>query len=154
MLMPEKKDVIIKFLREWAIGYVKHRDMIAKNIVDIKEEQDKVIVKFKDKEQVFLIRPIVNDSVIQEINKDKNTGIIMLNSKENLNFLINRWNKLVKFEKLALFFINPFSELEKKWLISPYVHNKVCDKDSLKLGLKTMFETVESITEGELMEKI
>jgi len=38
-----EKDVIVKFIREWAVSYVKHRDMIAKNIVDIKEEQDKVI---------------------------------------------------------------------------------------------------------------
>lgn len=149
-----EKDVIVKFLREWTVSYVKHRDMIAKNIVNIKEEQDRVVVKFKDKEQVFLIRPIVNDSLVEEIEKDKNIGIVMLNSKENLDFLIKKWSKLIKFEKLTLFFINPFSELEKKWFISPYIHNKICDKDSLNLGLKTMFETVESITEKELMERI
>ena len=149
-----EKDVIVKFLREWAVSYVKHRDILAKNIVDIKEEQDKVIVRFKDKEQVFLIRPIVNDSVTKEINKEKNICVVMLNSKENFNFLINKWNKLIKFEKLTLFFVNPFSEPDKKWFISPYMHNKICDEDSLKLGLKTMFETVETITEKELMKKI
>ena len=78
----------------------------------------------------------------------------MLNSKENLDFLMNKWNKLIKFDKLTIFFVNPFSELEKKWFISPYVHNKICDKDSLKLGLKTMFETVESITEKEIIKNI
>ena len=149
--MAEKE--VINVLKEWAVSYVKHRDMITKNIVNIKEEQDKVIVKFKDKEKVFLIMPIVNDSVIEKINKDKNTGIIILNSKENLDFLIKKWSKLIKFEKLTIFFINPFSEPEKKWFISPYVHNKICDKDSLKLGLKTMFETVETITEKEILKK-
>lgn len=152
--MPEKKEVIIKFLREWTVSYVKHRDIIAKNITNIKEEQDRVVVKLKDKEQVFLIKPTVDDSFIQEINKDKNIGIVMLNSKENLDFLIKNWSKLIKFEKLAIFFINPFSEPDKKWFISPYVHNKICDKDSLKLGLKTMFETVEAITEKEIMKRI
>ena len=152
--MTEKKEVIVKFLREWAVSYVNHRDMLTKNIINIKEEQDKVIVKFKDKEQIFLIRPTADDSVIQGINKDKNIGIIMLNSKENLDFLMNKWNKLIKFDKLTIFFVNPFSELEKKWFISPYVHNKICDKDSLKLGLKTMFETVESITEKEIIKNI
>jgi len=152
--MPEKKDVIVKFIREWTISYVKHRDMLVKSIVNIKEELDRVIVKFKDKEQVFLIRPTADDSVIQEINKDKNIGIVMLNSRENLDFLIKNWRKLIKFEKLTLFFINPFSEPDKKWLISPYIHNKICDKDSLKLGLKTMFETVEPITEKKIMKKI
>ncbi len=152
--MAEKKDVIVKFLREWAVGYVKHRDILTKNIVDIKEEQDMVIVKFRDKEQIFLIRPTADDPVTEEINKEKNICVVMLNSKENFNFLINKWNKLIKFEKLTLFFVNPFSEPDKKWFISPYVHNKICDKDSLNLGLKTMFETVESITEKELMKKI
>jgi len=152
--MAEKKDVIVKFLREWAVGYVKHRDILTKNIVDIKEEQDMVIVKFRDKEQIFLIRPTADDPVTEEINKEKNICVVMLNSKENFNFLINKWNKLIKFEKLTLFFVNPFSDPDKKWFISPYVHNKICDKDSLNLGLKTMFETVESITEKELMKKI
>ena len=149
-----EKDVIVKFLREWTISYVKHRDMLAKNIVNIKEAQDRVIIKLKDKKQIFLIRPIADDSLIEEINKDKNIGIVMLNSKENLDFLIKNWSKLIKFEKLTLFFVNPLSVLEKKWFISPYIHNKICDEDSLNLGLKTMFETVESIKEKELMKKI
>jgi len=149
-----EKDVIVKFIREWAVSYAKHKDILTKNITNIKEEQDRVIVELKDKEQVFLIRPTADDSVIQEINKDKNIGIVMLNSKENLDFLIKNWNKFIKFEKLTLFFINPFSELDTKWFISPYVHNRICDKDSLKLGLKTMFETVESTTEKDIIKKI
>ena len=149
-----EKDVIVKFLREWAVGYVKHRDILTKNIIYIKEELDRVIVKFKDKEQIFLIRPTADNSLIQEINKDKNINIVMLNSKENLDFLIKNWSKLIKFEKLTIFFINPFSGLDTKWFISPYVHDRICDKDSLKFGLKTMFETVEAITEKEILEKI
>ncbi len=149
-----EKDVIIKFVKEWAIGYVKHRDILTKNIIDIKEEPDRVIVKFKDKEQVFLIRPTADDSFIQEISRDKDIGIVMINSKENLDLLIKSWSKLIKFEKLTLFFINPFSELDIKWFISPYVHDKICDNDSLKIGLKTMFETVEPITEKEILKKI
>ena len=149
-----EKDVIVKFLREWAVGYVKHRDILTKNIIYIKEELDRVIVKFKDKEQIFLIRPTADNSLIQEINKDKNINIVMLNSKENLDFLIKNWSKLIKFEKLTIFFINPFSGLDTKWFISPYVHDRICDKDSLKLGLKTMFETVESITEKDITKNI
>jgi len=152
--MTEKKEEIIRFLREWAVSYVKHRDMIAKNIVDIKEEQDRIVIEFKDKEQIFLIRPIADDSIIQKINKDKNICVVMLNSKENLDFLMNKWNKLIKFDKLTIFFVNPFSELEKKWFISPYVHNKICNENSLKLGLKTMFETVEKITEKKIIKNI
>ena len=149
-----EKDVIVKFIREWTVGYVKHRDILTKNIIDIKEEPDRVIVKFKDKEQVFLIRPTVDDSLVEEIKKDENISIVVLNSKENLNFLIKNWSKLIKFEKITIFFINPFSELDTKWFISPYVHNRICDKDSLKLGLKTMFETVESTTEKDIIKKI
>jgi len=149
-----EKDVIVKFLREWAVGYVRHKDILTRNITNIKEERDKVIVELKDKEQVFLVRPTADDSIIKGVNKDKNINIVMLNSGENLDFLIKNWSKLIKFEKLTLFFINPFSELDTKWFICPYVHDRICDKDSLKLGLKTMFETVEKTNEKEIIKKI
>ncbi len=149
--MAEKE--VVNVLKEWAVNYLKHRDIILKTIVSINEEADKIIVEFRDKEQVFLVIPNLDKSLIEDI-KNKNLSIISLNSKENLNFLTDNWKKLVKFENLKFFFVNPFSEPDKKWFISPYVHNKICDENSLKLGLKTMFETVESITEEEIMKKI
>jgi len=149
--MAEKE--VINVLKEWTVNYLKHRDIILKTIIKINEESDKLVVKFKDKVQVFLLIPSLDDSLINEIN-NKQINVIVLNSKENLNFLINKWKKLVKFENLKFFFVNPFSELEKKWFISPYVHNKICDDDSLKQGLKTMFETVESTKEKDIIKKI
>ena len=127
--------------------------MVLKTIVNINEEADKIVVEFKEKEQIFLVRPSLDNSSIDEID-DKNISIVTLNSKNNFKFLIENWNKLIKFEKLILFFVNPFSEPDKKWFISPYMHNKICDKDSFKLGLKTMFGTVETITEKEIIKKI
>ena len=148
--MAEKE--VVNVLKEWAVNYLKHRDIILKTIVSINEEADKIIVEFRDKEQVFLVIPNLDKSLIEDI-KNKNLSIISLNSKENLNFLTDNWKKLVKFENLKFFFVNPFSEPDKKWFISPYVHNKICDENSLKLGLKTMFDTVETITEKEILKK-
>ena len=47
------------FLKNWTIEYVKHRDIIAKNITKIDDSKDDVIlVKFKDKkEKIYVIVP-------------------------------------------------------------------------------------------------
>jgi hypothetical protein len=143
---------VVNVLKEWTVKYLKHRDIMLRTIVKIDEKPESLAVEFKDKDQFFLIRTVLDEDVINEIN-DKQISIITLNSKENFDFLIDKWKKLVKFQDLTLFFVNPFSELEEKWFISPYVHNKICDDDSLKQGLKSMFDTVEETNENEVIKR-
>ena len=65
-----------------------------------------------------------------------------------------RWKKLSQLPKLNIYLVNPLSEPDKKWIIAPYVHNRICDNQSLKLGLKAMFETVEPLTEDKIKSLI
>ena len=69
---------------------------------------------------------------------------ICLNSSENFSFLTKNWDKFTDLKKLAVYFVNPFSKTEKKWIIHPYTHSKITEKSSLKQGLKSMFDTVET----------
>ena len=63
------------------------------------------------------------------------------------------WDEFSKFKGLVFYFINPFSNLDKKWVVQPYVHAQIADNASLKTGLKSMFETVDLLNEEEINEK-
>ena len=64
------------------------------------------------------------------------------------------WKRLIDFKFLNIIFVNPFSGFDKKWIVFPYTHHRVCDESSLELGLKSMFDMVEPIEEKELIAKI
>ena len=146
------------FLVEWTINFVKHKDMLTKKIEKIGKNKDgfDLYIKYKDMEQYFIITPNIDDmdSIIQKINNEKHFSIVTLNSKSNFELILKNWNKLVHFKFLNIIFANPFSELDKKWIIFPHTHQKVCDENSLETGLKSMFQMVEPIEEQQLIAKI
>ncbi|MBI2656251.1 hypothetical protein HYX03_00750, partial [Candidatus Woesearchaeota archaeon] len=76
------------------------------------------------------------------------------NSRENFNIFIKSWHRLISFKFLNIIFVNPFSETDKKWIVFPYTHQRVCDENYLENGLKSMFEMVEPIEEEQLIAKI
>lgn len=146
------------FLVEWTANFVKNKDVVARKIENIEKNKDgfDLYVKFKDKEQFFIISPSINnlDLIIPKLKSDSYFCIVILNSGENLDSLIKNWRRLIEFKFLSVIFVNPFSQLDKKWIIYPYTHHKICDESSLKTGLKSMFEMVEPIEEKELIAKI
>jgi len=146
------------FLVDWTINFFKNKDIISKKIEQIENGKDgfDLYIKYKDREQFFIITTkIVDiDLIIQRLNNNSYFSIITLNSKENFESLVKNWSRLIDFKFLCIFFINPFSGLDKKWVIFPHTHNKICDESSLKNGLKSIFETVDTIEEQELIAKI
>ena len=146
------------FLLEWTINFVKNKDIISKKIEKIENGRDgfDLYVKYKDREQYFIILPVINDidSIIQKINNNAYFSIVTLNSKENFDMIVKNWSRFVNFKFLNIIFVNPFSELDKKWIVFPHTHHKICDESSLENGLKSMFGMVEPIEEEQLMAKI
>ena len=146
------------FLVDWTVNFVKHKDMLAKKIENIEKNKDgfDLYIKYKDREQYFIIAAAIKeiDSIIQKISNDSHITIVTLNSKENFELLLKNWGKLVHFKFLSIIFVNPFSELDKKWMIFPHVHQKISDESSLETGLKSMFRMVEPIEEQQLVAKI
>ena len=145
-------DKVKDFLTEWAIRFAEHKDIIKKEIVGIKKIADGAYVKYKEREEFFIVIPFIKDDadVLQKIDKDNNINIVVFNTKQNLDFLIRKWNALVEFPKLKFYFVNPFSELDTKWIISPYVHHRISDEASLETGLKSMFAVVEEFKDSDL----
>ena len=146
------------YMMEWTINFVKNKDVISRKIEKIETGKSgfDLYVKYKDKEQYFIIAPTILDIdlTIQRLNNNSYFSIVTLNSRGNFDILVKNWSRLVNFKFLNIIFINPFSELDKKWIICPCTHNKICDESSLKAGLMSMFEMVEPIDEKELIAKI
>jgi hypothetical protein len=88
--------------------------------------------------------------IIDKMDEKQAYGLVMLNTTNNFQILVDNWDKLIKFISLTLYFVNPFSKLDKKWVINPHVHHKICDENSLKTGLKSMFEMVTPLTEKDI----
>lgn len=122
-------------LSDWLILYLKNRDLIFKKIKNIEQKDNKVIVTYKDKESTFLVEGTLSLPSFD--------SIVCLNTKENLEFLIKNWEKFSSHKQLCVYFVNPSSRSEKRWIIYPATHATIAEAESLKLGLYAMFETVD-----------
>ena len=146
-----------EFLIDWIKGFLKNRDVMTRSIEKIEDNKNgfDVYVKHKDKEQFIIALPIIGsiDGMLSKLkNKEGYYTIVTFNNRKNFNAIVSSWDKLIEFKFLSIFFVNPFSQLDKRWIIFPYTHSKICDKSSLEKGLKTMFEMVNPISE-EMIEK-
>ena len=151
-------DKVHSYLLDWTINLIKNRDVLTKKINEIeKGKESDFCVKYNDgKEALFIVKPMIDDigKILEKIDKESYFCIITLNNKNNLDAIINIWKKLIEYKFLSIYFINPFSQLDKKWIIYPYTHHKICDENSLELGLKSMFDMVEQISEEQLKTKL
>ena len=152
------KDKSHSFLVDWTVNFIKNNDIISKKIEKIENGKDvfDLYVKYKDREQYFIIAANIADidPIIQKLNSNYYFSIVTLNSKENFEVIIKNWNRLIGFKFLNIIFVNPFSGMDKKWIVFPHTHHKICDESSLKTGLRAMFEMVEPIEEQQLAAKI
>ena len=143
------------FLIDWCIRFLQNKDSIRKEIINIEKTQENAFaIHYKDKVKHFFIAQILNNDVFNNLNMDSFIGIFTLNNPSNIRFIVTEWKKLTEFKFLSIFFINPFSTADKVWAISPHIHDRICDKSSLELGLKSMAEMVAPLGIEELSNKI
>ncbi len=146
------------FLAEWTVNFLKNKDILAKKIEKIENGKDgfDLYVKYRDREQYIIVAPRLPDfgSITKKINNNFYFSIVTLNSKENFDAVVKNWNAIIGFKFLNIIFVNPFSVSDKKWIIFPHTHHKICDEGSLESGLKSMFGMVEPIDENQLLARI
>ncbi|MBW3003053.1 hypothetical protein KY337_00685 [Candidatus Woesearchaeota archaeon] len=152
-------DKVQEYLKEWAFHYIKNKDLTRNNIVEIKERVSGVdlFVEFKDKKQIIIVEPVIKDMNITliRLNELRNklsaehASIIVLNNKQNLETVKGSWDDLANDPKLSIYFVNPLSPMQRVWIIFPYTHARISDKNSLN----SLFEAVQEI-EHKDMEKI
>ncbi|MBN1544572.1 hypothetical protein JW898_03870 [Candidatus Woesearchaeota archaeon] len=142
------------YLVEWFVRYTKNRDLLFRKISEIKEEDDKVLVKQKDgKTLLYYIQPFPCEfaKLAESIQQDQK-GLVVYNSRENFENMMKEWKSLTEIRGLTIYFVNPFSKLEKRWIISPNIHSKISDAQSLKEGLNSMYLMVDPISKEEVEE--
>jgi len=141
-----------KYLSEWFIRYSKNRDLAFRKIASIREEENKVFVEQKDGKVIeYAIEPFPADvyTITQSISS-QNKGLVVYNTQENLDVLLKSWKNLISMNDLTIYFVNPFSKTDKRWIINPRTHSLISDSASLKQGLMSMYMTVDPTTKEEI----
>jgi hypothetical protein len=144
-----------EFLVDWITRFLENRNVIFRTIEEIAaHDQYDLCVRHKTKEQYVIAQPKFGREIFDKITKEKHIILVGFNSEDNFEFLVENWRQLVTFPNLTIYFINPLSELDKRWVICPFVHQRICDNASLKTGLRAMYETVEPLTEAKIKSLI
>jgi len=131
-----KKEV--GMLIEWTEQHIRSKDIIKQEVNYINKKEEKLVVEYKDRKREFLIMPFIDDDILLE----NHTAIVTLNTDKNFQWLLSKWNKVASYDDLYVYFINPNLPTDNKWIICPYIHNKVSDKETFELGLRSLFESV------------
>lgn len=134
-----------KVLRGWIIEHLKAKDVLTKQITMVKEhaEDADVVIEGMLKNQYVLIQPSLQDLSRLPCLKEKHVIIVTANAKENMEFLLNKWEEFVQYPHLAIYFANPNSPLDKRWVIFPATHDKITERKALRKGIESLFQTVE-----------
>jgi hypothetical protein len=130
-------------LLEWTSRYIDHLNSFKQNVISKDIKGKMILCKYKDGPHLFIIEEIILDKVIEKI-KEGSITLVCLNKKENIAFIINNWTSL-KNPKLKIMFVNP--NLNLHWSFIPVVHKKIADPQSLKLGLKSMYESIPEVNQ-------
>ncbi len=143
-----------QYLADWFERYIKNRDLIFRKIEEVKNQGDKVIVKEKSgKETHYYSEPFPEDlAKTADSIKEKECGILLYNTKDNFDKILKAWETLAKKPGLTIIFINPFSKIEKRWIIRPYTHNRITEPSALEQGLNSMYIMVDPTTKPEIEE--
>jgi len=135
-----------ELLTDWAVTWLKHKDIFLKQITQIEEHTGEydVMVRKTTQDQFVLIRPQLSDLKELAPNlKEKNVYVFVLNTKANVDAVLQNWYALIKNPKLCMVFVNPRSSTETKWVLYPATHERITERSALKRGLYALFETVE-----------
>jgi hypothetical protein len=127
-------------LKEWTQIFLKSRDVLQKSITGFESLNGDFVVHKSSGDVIFLIRPEFSN-VDEVVEKAQSTaGLVVLNTKKNVNSVIASWDKLAKLKGLCIYFVNP--NLNEKWLLYPYTHDQITEKPALRRGLESLFSMV------------
>jgi hypothetical protein len=126
-------------LREWTVLYVKHKDLFARKLQGYKEvngkEGEKIVFAFKDHE----LHAYAMESLMAPPKATGKTLVTTLNTAENQQTLIRRWDDFAAIPHLTIVFVNP--QKNEKWFIMPHTHAMISDPN-IELGIRSLAENV------------
>jgi len=132
-------------LTEWAVHYIKQKDLVKKDLVSYKEEKDRVLCEYKEGiKATYYCKENLDLSKIKSVKDDEITFFVCMCNEHNFRILVDNWDLFKKKNNLTFIFLNP--NIAEKWIIKPFVHSKIADPATLKQGLRTMYDTCMGVT--------
>lgn len=127
-------------LVEWISAFVKYKDSVMRRVKDIENYEDHIIVNLKDgtKHKYLCVSGLKNI----DLTPLKDERLVCYNTKENINWIIEKWD-LLKDSNLMFYFVN-LDKMES-WALNPKMHHNITEKESLKLGIMSLFESVPEV---------
>jgi hypothetical protein len=152
-------DKLQTFLKEWAVNYLKSRDLIHKNILDIIDGDVGFIVELKGCKQGVVVEVELDDlvDVFKKLEpfKGQKSILFVYNTKDNFDTVLDSWKELAAFDRqFMVVFVNPFSISEHRWSFFPMTHNSLSDRNKVEKGLKILGANVDRITLKEIEDNI
>jgi len=127
-------------LKEWIVHYIKQKDMMTKDLISYKEEENKVLCEYKEgRKATYYCAENLELDKLKKMPDEETTTLVSLCNEHNFKLLVDNWNLFKTKKNLTFMFLNP--DLAEKWVIKPFVHAKIADPATLKQGLRTMYET-------------
>ncbi len=138
-------------LTEWTITFLRNKDIIRQQLVSVEEKGHVVHAVYKrEKKQDSFCYETLDDlsdilSAAKKSDADSNysINIVCYNTQHNLALLILHWQQFASHQRLMFYFVNPNSQTDTKWILNPWLHNRISDPKNLATGLKSMFSMVE-----------
>lgn len=138
-------------LFEWTMTFVKQKDIVKQQFQVIEQKGNTVHAVGKDGSihDYFVLEHLEKISSLSDAAKKSDADqkyfvhVVSYNTKKNLQQLLQHWQQLIIHQHLTMYFVNPTSQTETKWIVKPWLHHKISDPSSLETGLKSLFETVE-----------
>jgi len=139
-------------LKDWAKTYFLNKNLLLGKKPKVEEKEDYILITNEDESHVIVI---VKESVqdlnpvlkrfdeLEKLHKAKKLTLVLYNKAENVDIVVKHWAELVKRPSLSVLFANPHTN--NKWVLTPYIHNKIADVKNLKRGLQSMYSSVEPV---------
>lgn len=133
---------VVDELREWALVFLKSRDVFQKQIKDIEKLNGDFVLHKENEDVLFLVRPEL-ESVEEIADKDGKLGLVVLNKLRNVKVVVDNWDALKTKRGLCIYFVNP--GLGEKWMLFPFTHDQITERKALRKGLESLFSMVPPV---------
>jgi len=126
----------------WTEEYLKYKNTIHRKISKIDKKLQKQELTCHQKDGTIQKYLCLNELEKLKIKDLENNRVSCLNTKQNLDWLIKNWDE-IKNMNTTFFFANPSQSMH--WSINPKLHDNITEKNNLKQGLKSLFNSIPKI---------
>ena len=154
--MVSSSQTVQDHLLAWLERYFENRRLMDKTILSIVKKTDCLVLEKNNgpSKYYFILSSLEDVKVKLKDLIQPHQYIVTLNTKENFDFLVSNWDLFHSVSHFGMMFINPFSKLDKKWILFPSTHNLISDGKSIKKSLAVLFANVDEISINEFLKII